>query len=528
MQTRRVYPSWVKIVLEYLNGAIVSTIMDLKRDVGISDQHYRRMIKDKIITTSLNYDHNWVTLTDTIKKSRNHWGLFRYRIEKYSRTVPIFSTKRATKRTLSYLASKRPWGLSESEALDLLGRDCKRPLRELEENHSIQSRIVNGNNVYLNRINKKAEIQAKERRLNPRFRDDEEDREEDAVEYIRYEEFCKTFYDTLNEMDEKAPISNDRITALLLMFTTNRSLRTMESWVNFNPRIQNAIGLDWSIDHTTLCRDMDQIKEQFLKRLFHRLVLKLHDKKIIKNRFLVVDATHIYAFCNTRKNTREHGVHGASWGEHHGKFYGYKIHMLIDAESEMPIGMILSTGKDHDCTHFIPLLDDYEMNYDTKSIYALLADAGYDVTGFNKEVLKKTGAIFLPACNPRRSKILKVMKARVKRLFDTHGDKIHSVEDAFRYLGQTFLSNFGIDVGNPRDNKLVELISERLHRPMRAAVERVFSRLKALTSFERPKARKLSTVMKTIWFCFIGQLIHALTAVDMGIKSSMRKRTALV
>ena len=528
MPTERVYLSWVKIVSEYLNDVTASTIMDLKENTGVTDQQYRRMVKDKIITTSLNFEHNWVTLMNTIKKNKDHFGFFKYRIRKYSRTAPVFHVKRDAKNTLSYLASKRPWGLSEKEAEELLERDCKRPLKELEKNNAIQSRILSGERVYLNRINKKADIQIKERKLNPKFKTDDKDEEDDVIGYIKYEEFCKTFKDAMNEMDERCQVSDDRITTLLMMFNTNRSLRTMETWVNFNQRIMEAVGLDWNIDHSTMCRDMGQIDERFLKKLFHHLVLKLHDKGIIKGKFLVVDATHIYAFCNTRKDTKKHGVEGASWGNHHGSFYGYKIHILIDAESEMPISMILSTGKDHDSPHFIPLLDDYDKNYDFKDIDALLADSGYDTKKFRKEVLKKTGGIFLPACNPRKSKILKRMKARVKKLFDTHGDNIQSVEDGFRYLGQTFLTHFGIELDGPADNKLVELISERLHRPLRAGVERVFSRLKALTSFERPKARELSTVMKTIWFCFIGQLVQALTAVEKGFIGSMRKRTSLV
>ena len=528
MPTERVYLSWVKMVSEYLNDVTASTVMDLRENTGVSDQQYRRMVKDKIITTSLNFEHNWVTLMNTIKKNMDHFGFFKYRIRKYSRTVPVFHVKRDAKNTLSYLASKRPWGLSEQDAEELLGRNCKRPLRELEKNNSIQSRIQNSERVYLNRINKKADIQIKERKLNPRFKTDENDEEEDVVGYVKYEEFCKTFWDALNDMDERCQVSDDRITTLLLMFNTNRSLRTMETWVNFNQRIMEAVGLDWNIDHSTMCRDMSQIDEKYLKKLFHHLVLKLHDKGIIKGKFLVVDATHIYAFCNTRKNTHKNGVEAASWGDHHGSFYGYKIHILIDAESEMPISMILSTGKDHDSPHFIPLLDDYDKNNDFKNVYALLADSGYDTTEFRKEVLNKTGGIFLPACNPRKSKILKRMKARVKKLFDTHGDNIRSVEDGLMYLGQTFLTHFGIELDDQLDNKLIELISERLHRPLRAGVERVFSRLKALTSFERPKARELSTVMKTIWFCFIGQLVQALTAVEKGFKGSMRKRTSLV
>ena len=419
--------------------------------------------------------------------------------------------------------------MAEKEAEQLLGRDCKRPLRELEKNNSIQSRIISGDRVYLNRVNKKADIQVKERRINPRFKTEEQDEDdEEKIGYIKYEDFCKTFKEAVSEMDEPCPVSDDRISTLLMMFNTNRSLRTMETWVRFNDRVKNAVGLDWDIDHSTMCREMGQIDEKYLKKLFHHLVLKLHDKGIITGKYLVVDATHIYAFCNTRKDTKQYGVEGATWGDHHGSFYGYKIHILIDAESELPVAMIFSTGKDHDLTHFVPLLDDHVKNNDLGELEALLADAGYDVKTFRKEVLQKTGGIFLPACNPRKSKVLQRMKARVKKLFDTHGDKIQSVEDGFRYLGQTFLTNFGIELDDPSDNKLVELITERLHRPLRAGVERVFSRLKALTSFENPKARDLSTVKKTVWFCLIGQLVQAKTAVEKGLKGSMRKRTSLV
>ncbi|MBN1540186.1 MAG: hypothetical protein JW939_08595, partial [Candidatus Thermoplasmatota archaeon] len=242
------------------------------------------MIKDGILTTSLNYDHNWVILTNTLNMNKDHRGFFRHRIKRYSRTVVIFHIKRDAKRTLSYLVSKIPWGLSDREAEELLGRDCKRPLREREEKNSIQSRLIKGERIYLNRTKKKADIRMKERRI-----------------------------------------------------------------------------------------------------------------------------------------------------------------------------------------------------------------------------------------NPMRSKVLQRMKARVKKLFDTHGDNIQSVEDGFRYLGQTVLTRFGIDLGNQSGNKLVEMISERSHRHLRAGVERVFSRLKALKSFERPKARDLSTVIKTVWFCMIGQLVQAKTAVEKGL-----------
>ena len=239
MSTKRVYLSQVMIVSEYLNKNIVSTITDLKEKTGIKDDQYKRMIKDGTLTTSLNYEHNWVTLTRIINKNNDHWKFFKHRIKKRSRTILIFHSERNAKKTLSYLASKRPWGISEKEAEELLGRNCKRPLRELEKNNSIQSRLVNGERIYLNRIHKKADIQVKERKINPKYKTIEDEDEEDKVGYIKYEEYCRTFREAVNEMNEKCPITDNRMSTLLLMFNTNHSLRTMESWIRFNSRISN-------------------------------------------------------------------------------------------------------------------------------------------------------------------------------------------------------------------------------------------------------------------------------------------------
>ena len=174
------------------------------------------------------------------------------------------------------------------------------------------------------------------------------------------------------------------------------------------------------------------------------------------------------------------------------------------------------------------MIEEFNKNYDFKEIIAVLADGAYDKKDFRKLVQEKTGGVFLPACNPRKSKIFKTMKLTVKKLFDKHGDKIKSVQDAFKYLGQRFLMDFNIALGVPRESKLVEMISERLHRPFRAAVERVFSRLKSLNSFTRPKSKRFETVKRTIWWCLIGALVQALTAQGKGIPSAMRKRTVLV
>ena len=394
MPTKGVYQIRVNKVTNFLSKIVVATPTSIIETTNVNPYDIRRMLDDGILTISLNYNHNWLILTKTLRQRKDYWGFYKQRIDKYSRTVPTFHIKRKAKPTLSY--------------------------------------------------------------------------------------------------------------------------------------IQEAIDMPSPVDHTTLYRAFNDIGEDFLKKMFHKLVIKLYDKGIITSRFLVVDATHIYAYCNTRKDTNKYPVECAAWGVHQGRFYGYKVHILIDADSELPIAMILSSGEDHDSVHFEPLVEEFDKNYDFEEIIAVLADGAYDNEDFRNFVQEKTGGIFLPVCNPRRSKILTMMKQKVKKLFDRHGDKIHSVQDAFKYLGQRFLTHFNIDIGALKENKLLEMIAERLHRPFRAAVERVFSRLKSLNSFTRPKSKRFETVKRTIWWCLIGALAQALTAHEKGLPYAMRKRTVLV
>lgn len=216
----------------------------------------------------------------------------------------------------------------------------------------------------------------------------------------------------------------------------------MENWIVYNSLIKQAIGMPIPIDHTTLNRAFNGVSEDFLKNVFHRLVMKLHGKGVITGRFLVVDATHIYAFCNTRKNTDTNGAEGADWGNHHGSFYGYKVHIIIDSESEMPLAMILGSGEDHDSTHFIPLMEEFDRQYDFDEVIAVLADGAYDNQSFRKIAQGLSGGVFLPACNPRKSKILKMMKQTIKKLFEKHGNKDTFSSRCFQIPRSDILNRF--------------------------------------------------------------------------------------
>ena len=530
MHSHNVYADQKKRVFAALKKPTILQRETLAKIAGVPNHAIQRMISDRTLTTSLNDNHAWLIRTTTLNKKDHKLGVVRIRVRKWARHFAVFSRHRTTKKTLSFLASRRPWGITKAEAKDILGFDCTRQLRELVDSRSIAVRTIEGTDVYVNRRKTKAQYQIIERRANHRF--EPKDVQEDSPgsdTHITFEELAETIRELAAEEGLPEGTSIERFIANMFMVINNHSLRTNEAWINNNERIQKAIGMSSCPDHTTLARAFNAVDEQYLKTMFHKLVERLRTKGVITGKFLVVDATHIYAWCNKNKASNGHGIPGAEWGKHCGFFYGYKVHILIDAESELPLAMTITSGSVADLDEFIPLIKELEKNYDFDDIVAVLADAGYDVGTFRNVVREKLGAAFLPACNPRRSKMLAAMKKTVKRLFDRYHHRIRTVNDALELLGQTFLTQWGleIDIGSTGGNRLIEMINERLLRHMRAGVERTISRLKALDHFERPKVREVNAVRRTVWWCLLSQLIVAWTCVERGTPHLMRRRNII-
>lgn len=58
-------------------------------------------------------------------------------------------------------------------------------------------------------------------------------------------------------------------------------------------------------------------------------------------------------------------------------YFGYKIHLIADADTELPITAVVTTASVHDTTQLLPLLEKAKSELDIKPQY-VLADAGYD------------------------------------------------------------------------------------------------------------------------------------------------------
>jgi hypothetical protein len=379
-----------------------------------------------------------------------------------------------------------------------------------------QRALINGVWVYGRKRN--FSLQLKERMTNNRVKipsanDDQEN------DFIPLEEILIT----LNE-ENLHQETYTNLTTSLVMLLKSASNRDMDNILRLDARVRSLCGIENAsgLDYTTLCKRFGALQEITLKRLFTKLVRELQQVGTIQGRYLVVDATHLFAWASA-KTKKDRSLPFAAWGEHLDSFYGYKVHILIDGEAELPIGVRITPGNPHDSGMYLPLIRKAKEDLELDNVVAVFVDGAYDDKLLRKGTRQVLHCELYAAMNPRRSVRLQAIKARIKDVFDRWGDKITTIEDALRHFGQKFLTEFGITLGTDEESYLVHALKERMNRHIRVAVERVWSRLKFATDFERPMFRKPSSVRKRVYLGIIAMLLVARTAVRLGIPEDKRR-----
>ncbi|OJI07274.1 MAG: hypothetical protein BK997_03380 [Candidatus Micrarchaeum sp. ARMAN-1] len=129
-----------------------------------------------------------------------------------------------------------------------------------------------------------------------------------------------------------------------------------------------------------------------VKELYEFLVYqKMRGKRI---RFIAIDSTDIQAFSSNDKDAK-YGHRTPSKKEQRTLrdnaktlFFGYKLHAIADAETEMPIAVEIASANRHDKTFFHRL---YAITKETFHVHMnpnakVLADSGYDSTDIHEEL----------------------------------------------------------------------------------------------------------------------------------------------
>lgn len=142
-------------------------------------------------------------------------------------------------------------------------------------------------------------------------------------------------------------------------------------------------------------------QEELLEECFAGLVEKLYQTLPGFGTKLAVDATDIKAYANGHRKSPSDA--DASWGVKEAKtgsgkerelyrWFGYKLHLIVDALYELPIAFTVTTANRNDTTQMETLLERAGLSKEERKPEAIMADKGYDSKDNCLTIYKETHA----------------------------------------------------------------------------------------------------------------------------------------
>jgi hypothetical protein len=137
-----------RIKSSFVSTSETASKADLRAGTDVPAWYIDQIASIDWFYTSLNHNHKYVASKFIIGRRATHDGFWRPEVDD---GPAVFHREEDAKSTLKHLAEQRPSGLTPSEATDLLGRPCYRPLQDLADQHGIQATDVQGTTVYTHR-----------------------------------------------------------------------------------------------------------------------------------------------------------------------------------------------------------------------------------------------------------------------------------------------------------------------------------------------------------------------------------------
>ena len=316
-----------------------------------------------------------------------------------------------------------------------------------------------------------------------------------------------------------------------------------------NPLLAEACGIDWPDgvpSKYAYCR--------FRKKLvgFSDLVASLLTECVERLREALPDFGQTVAIDSTDLKAWANGLHqetdpDAGTGAKHKSsrrvyWYGYKAHVVVDANSELPISFHISAANVYDGKHLPPALQGARATFDWFDPAHVLADKGYD----SRECFRFVGE------DMKAIPVIDVQKGRAGRAREGRPCEAQPVitPNGVRYRCERLpydpkCSRFGkcpllpVFVDSPLNPLTAQTYYER-YSPFpyrspewqalynkRVSVERVFGRLKGYRKLDALRTRGLAKVWLHVAMSILAMNGAALAKVEMGeleeIRTCIRK-----
>lgn len=210
----------------------------------------------------------------------------------------------------------------------------------------------------------------------------------ETIDFSFVQDLCRNAYTSDNGRPGWSPVLMFKI--VFLQFLYDLSDYRIEEELNDRLSFKMFIGLEVEEtppDHSSISRFRDRLGPDRFKDIFNRIVALAREHGLVSDKLHIVDSTHVRAKVdlyrikqefkeqepNTYIDNHSPDKDARPGKGHQGRSrYGYKVHAVTDAESELLLNVESTPANERDATQLVPLVSD------APAPHVIAADKGYD------------------------------------------------------------------------------------------------------------------------------------------------------
>ncbi len=203
---------------------------------------------------------------------------------------------------------------------------------------------------------------------------------------------------------------------LLIYLDEVSSDRKLAEALRYNGRLCLLCGFNFlkTPSNGTFTNFRDRLGEDIFYEILHQLIAQAIVLKIIKGGDTAIDSTHVWAYaskfgyktCSCKGKCdcpKSYSDTDAQWGAKSKDylFFGYKVHLIVDAKSQLPLEVRVTPGNEADSPHAKPLLQGAKKKHSEVKIDTSAMDSAYDSHENYRFAIEEAQIAPIIALNPR-------------------------------------------------------------------------------------------------------------------------------
>ncbi len=203
---------------------------------------------------------------------------------------------------------------------------------------------------------------------------------------------------------------------LLIYLGEVKSDRKLAEALRYNGRLCLLCGFNFlkTPSNGTFTNFRDRLGDDVFYEILHNLIAQAIVLRVIRGGDTAIDSTHVWAYANRYGHKtcqcqgkcdcpKSYADTDARWGAKSKDyfFFGYKVHLIVDAKSQLPLEVIVTSGEKADSPQAKPLLKGARQKHSQVKIETASMDSAYDDYENYRFAVKEAHVAPIIALNPR-------------------------------------------------------------------------------------------------------------------------------